>query len=180
MLEIDQTSKLSKNFRSALLLSTFQKFLERTWRVLQVLSRFSGEESSPKTLHVRSSEYHIFNIFLNSLEINIFRTYLNRIFDYKYDVLVSKLVCNICNNFFLPESLLGEFLCAPWAGKFPHSRYIWRGNSGSPGKIGNFPRRALRGESGLVVCWWSFFASTTFSYIVKTSYFICTTIKPYL
>ena len=108
-----QTSRLSRIFRSALLLSTLQKFPERTWRALQVLSRFSGEESSPKTLHVRSSEYHIFNIFLNSLEINIFRTYLNRIFDYKYDVLESKLVCNICNNFFLPESLLGEFLSAP-------------------------------------------------------------------
>ena len=94
---------------------------EKTWRVLQVLFRFAGEESSPKTLHVRSSEYHIFNIFLNSLEINIFRTYLNRIFDYRYDVLVSKLVCNICNNFFLPESLLGEFLSAPWAGKFLRS-----------------------------------------------------------
>ena len=121
LLIIRLPSRLSRIFRSALLLSTLQKFPERTWRALQVLSRFSGEESSPKTLHVRSSEYHIFNIFLNSLEINIFRTYLNRIFDYKYDVLVSKLVCNICNNFFLPESLLGEFLSAPWAGKFLRS-----------------------------------------------------------
>ena len=116
-----KTSRLSRIYQSAILLSTLQKFPERTWRALQVLSRFSGEESSPKTLHVRSSKYHIFNIFLNSLEINIFRTYLNRIFDYKYDVLVSKLVCNICNNFFLPESLLGEFLSAPWAGKFLRS-----------------------------------------------------------
>ena len=102
--------------------SSGQKFFSRIRSyLLWVLSRFSGEESSPKTLHVRSSEYHIFNIFLNSLEINIFRTYLNRIFDYNYDVLVSKLVCNICNNFFLLESLLGEFLSAPWAGKFLRS-----------------------------------------------------------